>query len=44
MQPAYFYYEVKEAVGTALVGIIKGDDVDKGLKAAGDEVKFKMGQ
>ena len=39
-----FYYEAKEAVGTALVGIIKGDDVDKGLKAAGDEVKFKMGQ
>ncbi|RRD93804.1 carbohydrate ABC transporter substrate-binding protein [Clostridiales bacterium COT073_COT-073] len=39
-----FYYEAKEAVGTALVGIVKGDDIDKGLKAASDEVKFKMGQ
>lgn len=39
-----FYYEAKEAVGTALVGIIKGDDIDKALKAASDEVKFKMGE
>ena len=42
--PGVYYYEAKDALGTVIVGILGGEDIDKALKTASDEVKFKMGE
>ncbi len=42
--PGVYYYEAKDALGTVIVGILGGEDIDKALTTASDEVKFKMGE
>lgn len=39
-----YYYEARDAVGTALTNVVGGADLESELKNAEDTVKFQMGQ
>lgn len=39
-----YYYEARDAVGTALTNVVGGADLEAELKNAEDTVKFQMGQ
>jgi lactose/L-arabinose transport system substrate-binding protein len=39
-----YYYEARDAVGTALINVVKGADLNSELQNAEDTVKFQMGQ
>jgi len=39
-----YYYEARDAVGTAITQILGGADMDAALRAAEDEVNFAMGR
>lgn len=37
-----YYYEARSAIGKALSDVLNGEDLEKALKEANDEVEFKM--
>ncbi len=39
-----YYYEARDAVGTAMTNVVSGADLESELKNAEDTVKFQMGQ
>ncbi|WP_246241012.1 ABC transporter substrate-binding protein [Anaerocolumna sedimenticola] len=39
-----YYYEARDAVGTAITNVVNGADLESELKNAEDTVKFQMGQ
>ena len=39
-----YYYEARDAIAVAMTQVLNGTEVDKAIKAAEDDVKFKMGQ
>lgn len=42
-QPGPYYYEARDAVGTAVTNILSGGNMDVELQAAEDEILFTMG-
>lgn len=42
VNPGKYHYEARDAVGTALTRIVQGEDFDKVLKEAIEEVEFNM--